>query len=258
VTILTVPYPVANAGPDPTLCYNTSGQLNGSHDGSSFTWTPTTYLSDPSVLNPVVTPPRTTTYILTSFDNAGCPKPGRDTVVVNVRPRIRAFAGNDTVVVVNQPLQFNATGGVNYQWIPGSYLDDPNIHNPIGIYPGDIDSIMYKVIVSDVAGCDDSAFVRVYIWKVIPTVFVPTAFTPNGDGLNDVVRPICVGIQKINYFSIYNRWGQLVFTTTVNKQGWDGRIAGRLQNTGVFVWMVSAVDFLGRPVFLKGTVTLIR
>lgn len=258
VIIATVPYPVADAGEDPTLCYNTSGQLNGSHNGDSVLWTPSNYLSDPRILNPIVTPPRTTTYILSSFDDAGCPKPGRDTVIVNVRPRIRASAGNDTTVVVGQPLQFNGTGGVGYQWIPSTYLDNPTIANPIGIYPSTLDSIRYKLIVSDEAGCQDSAFILVRIWKTVPNVFVPTAFTPNGDGLNDVVRPIAIGIQKINYFSIYNRWGQLLFTTTVNRHGWDGRIGGRLQNSGVFVWMVSAIDYTGRPIFLKGTVTLIR
>ena len=128
----------------------------------------------------------------------------------------------------------------------------------MGIYPSTIDSIRYKVIVSDDAGCSDSAFVNVRIWKTVPSVFVPTAFTPNGDGLNDEIRPIAIGIQKINYFSIYNRWGQLVFTTSVNRRGWDGRIAGRLQNTGVYVWMVSAIDYTGQPIFMKGTVTLIR
>jgi gliding motility-associated-like protein len=97
------------------------------------------------------------------------------------------------------------------------------------------------------------------VWKTDPYIFVPTAFTPNNDGKNDVFRPIAVGMSKINYFSVYNRWGQLLFTTKTNaKDGWDGRIDGRLQNTGVFVWMVSAVDYLGKSFFLKGTVTLIR
>jgi hypothetical protein len=76
--------------------------------------------------------------------------------------------------------------------------------------------------------------------------------------LNDVVRPICVGIKEIKFFSVYNRWGQLVFTTTIDRAGWDGRIDGRLQNSGVFVWMVSAVDYQGNKIFLKGTVALIR
>ena len=258
VVIRTVPYPISNAGPDKIICYNGNTQLNGSHDGISFTWSPVSYLDNPTILNPVATPPRTTTYVLTALDNKGCPKPGRDTIVITVLPRVRASAGRDTVVVIGQPLQFNGTGGLNYLWSPSTGLSSTTIANPIGVYNASIDSVKYKLIVTDVAGCADSAFVRVIIFKTNPSVFVPTAFTPNNDGKNDIIRPIAVGILKINYFSIYNRWGQLVFTTTVDRAGWDGRIGGTLQNSGVFVWMVSAVDYLGKPIFLKGTVALIR
>ncbi len=260
ITVSTVPYPVADAGPGPVLCYNTSGQLNASQNGTRFTWTPTSYMNDPTVLNPIVTPPRTTTYVLTVHDDvSGCPKPSFDTVIVTVRPKVLAFAGRDTTVVIGQPLQFNASGGVGYLWSPSTGLSADNIPDPIGTYGSGIDSVRYKVIVTDAVGCADSAFVLVRVWKTNPYVFVPTAFTPNNDGNNDVFRPIAVGMAKINYFSVYNRWGQLLFTTTTNgKQGWDGRVNGRLQNTGVFVWMVSAVDYLGKSFFLKGTVALIR
>lgn len=258
VTILTVPYPVANAGPDQTICYNTSTLLNGSHNGNSFSWSPTSYLSNPTILNPVVTPPRTVTYVLTVFDNQGCPKPGRDTVTVIVNPRVRAYAGRDTSVIVGQPLQLFATGGVSYSWTPATGLNNPTIQNPVGTYSANIDTIMYKVVVRDNIGCADSSYVIVRVFQTAPSIFVPTAFTPNSDGLNDVARPICVGIRKINYFNIYNRWGELVFTTTENEKGWDGRINGVLQSTNVFVWIVSAEDYLGGKYFDKGTVTLIR
>jgi gliding motility-associated-like protein len=150
------------------------------------------------------------------------------------------------------------SGGVTYTWTPSNGLYNPNIFNPIGIYTSANDTIRYKLTVANSAGCIDSAFVTVRIFVVKPTIFVPTAFTPNNDGLNDVVRPICVGIKEIKFFSVYNRWGQLVFTTTIDRAGWDGRIDGRLQNSGVFVWMVSAVDYQGNKIFLKGTVALIR
>ena len=258
VTITTVPYPAADAGISPTICYNTSAQLNASIVGKTFVWSPVSYLNNPLILNPVSSPPRTTQYILSVYDVQGCPKPGRDTVVVTVLPRVRAFAGRDTTVVVGQPLQFTGKGGINYLWSPATGLSRTDIYNPVGTYNASIDSVKYKLVVTDAAGCADSAFVKVTVFKTIPYVFVPTAFTPNGDGLNDDVRPIAVGISKINYFSVYNRWGQLVFTTTINGKGWDGRIKGVLQSTNVFVWMVNAIDYTGKPLFLKGTVTLIR
>jgi gliding motility-associated-like protein len=256
--VTTVPYPIALAGNDTVICYNTAAQLNGLHDGVFFSWSPASYLNDPNILNPVSSPPRTMTYILSAFDTLGCPKPGRDTILITVLPRVRAFAGNDTSVVVGEPLQFNGSGGVGYLWSPATGLNNTTIANPVGVYTFEIDNIPYKLTVTDAAGCADSAFVRIKVFKTNPTVFVPTAFTPNSDGKNDVVRPIAVGIKKINYFSIYNRWGQLVFTTTINGRGWDGKIAGQLQGSNTFVWMVSAIDYIGKPVFLKGTVTLIR
>ena len=75
---------------------------------------------------------------------------------------------------------------------------------------------------------------------------------------NDVFRPIAAGIAKIEYFRVFNRWGQLVFSTSINGQGWDGKIGGKDQSTNTYVWIVKAIDYLGRPYFRKGTVTLIR
>jgi gliding motility-associated-like protein len=258
ITVTAVPYPIANAGPDTTLCYNTPGILQGSHDGSSFSWSPLNYMTNTTSLTPTVVPPRTINYILSSIDTRGCPKPGRDTVLVTVLPKIQANAGRDTAVIVGQELQFNATGGVAYIWSPATGLNATDVANPIGIYDGSIDSIRYKVAVFNSAGCADSAYITVKIFKTIPTVFVPTGFTPNNDGLNDQIRPIAVGIARINYFRIFNRWGQLVFSTTTNGAGWDGRIKGVPQATNTFVWEVSAVDYLGKGYFQKGTVTLIR
>lgn len=258
VDVTTIPYPGSNAGPDPQICYNTPAQLNASIAGSSFSWSPVSYLNNPNILNPVSTPPRTTQYILSVFDTLGCPKPGRDTVVVIVQPKIRAFAGRDTTVVVGQPLLFNGTGGVSYLWSPATGLSNTNIFNPVGVYGPSTDSVRYKLIVGDEIGCIDSAYVTVYVYKTNPYVFVPTAFTPNNDGLNDVIRPIAVGIRQINYFSVFNRWGERVFYTTANKHGWNGIHNGKIQASGVYVWMLQAIDYTGKPLFLKGTVTLIR
>lgn len=258
VVVSLVPYPVAKAGADTIICYNTSARLSGSHDGSSFFWSPTSTLSSANTLTPVATPRTTTAYILTSFDTKGCPKPGRDTVLVTVNPEVFADAGKDTAVVVGQPLQLFATGGESYLWVPNNGLNNATIANPVGTYDGSFDSIRYVVTVRDAVGCSDDASVLVKVFKTAPKVFVPTAFTPNGDGKNDVIRPVAVGLSKINYFRIYNRWGQLVFETTVNGKGWDGKISGVQQPTETYVWIVRGEDFTGKVVFEKGTVTLIR
>ncbi len=258
VNINVVPYPIANAGPDQLICFQTTTQLNGSIVGSSFSWSPGLTLSSTSVLNPFAFPKRTSSYFLTVTDVLGCPKPVNDTVTVTVLPRMSPFAGNDTVVVVGESLQFNGSGGITYLWTPSTGLSSTTISNPVGNYGGDLDSIRYKLYVTNQAGCIDSATLLVKVFKTVPSIFVPTAFTPNGDGLNDLIAPIAVGIKRIEYFRIFNRWGQLVFNTTRNGHGWDGKISGIPQFTNTFVWICSAVDYLDRKIFLKGLVTLIR
>lgn len=258
VIVTTVPYPGAYSGPDTVICFGTTAQLKGSITGNSFTWSPVSSLTNANTLSPTATPIGTTAYVLTVFDNIGCPKPGRDTVLVNVLPKIKAFAGNDTAVVVGQPLQFLATGGVKYQWSPSTWLNKTDIPNPIGIYDMEVENIQYKVDVYNQANCMDSAFVSVKVFKTNPQVFVPTAFTPDNDGKNDIFRPIAVGITRIAYFRVYNRWGQLVFATTTNGAGWDGRIGGKQQGSGTFVWLVKGVDYTGKVFFAKGHVTLIK
>jgi gliding motility-associated-like protein len=258
VTVSLVPYPGANAGNDVGICFGSSTQLNASIVGSSFTWTPSGSLINPNTLNPVASPAATTNYILTVTDNLGCPKPGRDTVVVTVLPKVNAFAGRDTNVVVGQPIQFNASGGNNYLWSPSTNLSNPTINNPTATYDGSFDSIRYKIIVTNELGCADSVYLLVKIFNTKPLVFVPTAFTPNGDGKNDVFRPIAAGIDNFEYFRVYNRWGQLVFSTTNTETGWDGNIGGKPQGSNTFVWIVKGVDYTGKVVFAKGTVVLIR
>jgi gliding motility-associated-like protein len=259
MTVHTVPYPVANAGADTLLCYETAAQLKGSVSASNFSWSPANALVNANSLTPQTTPlTQTTLFVLTVTDVQGCPKPVSDTVAVVVLPEINAFAGNDTSVVAGQPLQFLASGGTSYVWTPGTNLNNTGIADPVGVYDGSFENIRYTVLVSNEAGCRDSAFVNVRIFKTEPNVFVPTAFTPNRDGNNDIFRPIAVGLTQIEYFRVYNRWGQLVFSTTKNGHGWDGKINGKEQSSGTYAWLVKGTDYTGKVFFAKGTVTLIK
>jgi gliding motility-associated-like protein len=257
VTVNTVPYPVALAGNDTLICYGTAARLRGQSDGASYHWLPSSSLSNGALLDPVASPLSTTTYILSAFNTLGCPKPGMDTVLVTVQPKINAFAGRDTSVVMGQPLQLNATGGTAYQWSPPAYLSSFSIADPVAVFGSESEDIRYRVLVfNDV--CVDSAFILVKVFKTLPVVFVPTAFTPNNDGKNDVLRPLAAGIQSIRYFTVYNRWGQMVFTTSINGKGWDGKVNGRDQAADTFIWVVKAIDYKGKPYLEKGVVTLIR
>ncbi len=258
LSVVVTPYPQAYAGTDTSICFSDFSQLNGTVTGSSFTWTPANTLQNVNTLSPVARPTFTTSYILVAYDTIGCPKPARDTVIVNVNPRILAFAGNDTTIVANQPLQLNATGGTVYAWSPSSGLSNPAIANPVVVLGTSTDSITYRVRVSVPIGCAAFDDITVRVFKTGPDILVPSAFTPNRDGRNDILKPILIGMKGLNYFRVYNRWGKMVFNTAENGKGWDGRFGGIDQGSGTFVYTAEGDDYLGKRIFRKGTVVLIR
>lgn len=261
ITVTPIPYPKVNAGSDTTICFDTHAELRAATDGSSFMWTPDFNLERANTLNPLSVPESSTTYVLYAFDTKGCDKPGTDTVVVTVQPEIVAFAGNDTSVVVNQPLQLQASGGPLYEWTPSIGLTATDVANPIAQFAFSPSEgfYTYRVRVSNETGCVDSAQVRVTVFSTGPDIFVPNAFTPNGDGKNDYFRYSAPGISRVELFRVFNRWGQLVYDSPVTHTfGWDGSYNGKPLASDTFVWMLQAVDYMGRKHFKRGTVSLIR
>jgi gliding motility-associated-like protein len=181
-----------------------------------------------------------------------------DYVTVKVSPKVIAFAGNDTSVVIGQPVQFTATGGISYTWQPATGLNDPNIFNPIGTYQAGTTSVTYQVRVLDSNGCAGYDDVTVKIFQTAPEIFVPTAFSPNGDNTNDILYITVAGLKQFDYFRIYNRWGNMVYSTTNPSLGWDGTFGGYKQPPGTYVFAAHGTDYLDKPVFRKGTLVLIR
>jgi gliding motility-associated-like protein len=252
--VTTVPYPLASAGADTSICFGDKVRLSA-RGGSKYLWYPGNTLDDQTAQFPIATPYATTDYAVEVYENKGCPKPTYDTVRVTVIPQVKAFAGRDTVAVIGQPLQLLATGGANYNWSPASFLSNPTIPNPIAKLN---DDIRYIVRVSSREGCYAFDTVNVKIYKTPPEIFVPTAFTPNDDNLNDRLIPIPVGIAQLVYFKVYNRYGEMVFSTEEIGKGWNGVYKGRDQGNESFVWHALGIDYLGNPVFRKGQSTLIR
>lgn len=258
VRIFVTPFPVAVASNDTVVCFGDRTTLRGNIVGSAFSWSPTASLTGANTLNPIAGPSRTTQYILTVRDTLGCSSAVSDTILVTVIPPQVANAGRDTAVLANQPLQLLATGGTTYAWRPVTGLNNPSIANPIATLPAGMDSIRYTVRATNAGGCfaEDNVLVRVY--KTGPDIFVPTGFTPNGDGRNDVLTPVTIGITRLLYFRVFNRWGQLLFITTDPGKGWDGTFNGVKQGSGTYVFEASGTDFLGTAVYRKGTCVLIR
>jgi gliding motility-associated-like protein len=175
--------------------------------------------------------------------------------MVTVRPKIKAFAGNDTAVVIGQPLQLNGSGSMLFNWSPPNGLNKTNIANPIATLN---DNMSYIMRAYTPEGCEGFDTINIIVFKTKPDIFVPNAFTP-GKRTNFLFRPAATpGIDHLDFFKVYNRWGQLVFSTSEIGRGWDGTIAGKPQDSGTFVWMVQGSDFTGKKVFKKGTMILIR
>lgn len=262
ILVKVAPYPVISVfSRDTAICYGNSVPLHASSNASIFSWSPAGSMILANTLNPVAGPVRTTHYVLTVRDTTagGCPKPVNDTVVVTVIPPVTVNAGSDTSILANQPLQLNATGqGTLFSWFPTTWLDNPYIASPIATIPASVDSIRYKVRVTDSIGCYGEDVMTVRIYKTGPEIFVPSAFSPNGDGRNDILKPIIVGIRQLLFFRIYNRWGQLLFSTSETGKGWDGTFSGVKQASGTYVYETQGVDYTGKTVLRKGTVVLIR
>jgi len=263
--VYVMPPPVPNAGPDAKICFGTTPRLNGS-GGNTYQWSPATFLSNPNIANPVINAPIAGiyTYLLDVTDAAGCKALKKDTVVITVLPPVKVFAGRDTAIAISQPLQLDATDVNNsaftsYLWSPASGLNNTGIKNPVALFNNVIgnNGITYKVTARTIDGCEATDDINVKVF-VQADIFVPNAFTPNGDGLNDVLRPVLAGIKALKYFSVYNRYGQLIYTTTVPGQGWNGLIKGEMQNTGAFAWTAEAVDYKGNVIKKSGMAILIK
>ena len=259
VEVFIRPAPIPDAGADIDVCYGKIVQLQG-NGGVTYQWSPSTYFISPTtVQNPDVKATADITYSLMVTDAFGCNSLVPDEVVVNVTPAFKIFAGNDTIAAINQPIQLQAkeignAGVTSWSWSPAFNLSNPNIASPVATLVAD-----QRFIVTGTApgGCQamDDVLVKVYVG---PDIYVPSAFTPNNDGLNDILGPVPVGIKEFKFFRVFNRWGQIVFSTSDPKRGWNGKVNGVPVSTTSFIWMAEAIDYKGNLITRKGVVTIIQ
>lgn len=146
------------------------------------------------------------------------------------------------------------TIGTTYLWAPATQLNATSISTPLFTAVNDQ---QYTITISDQFSCITVDTLQVLVLKK-KGVYMPTAFTPNGDGRNDVVRPYVVRMKSLKRFSIFNRSGNLVFMTTKPEEAWDGTYRGKAVDNGVYVWMVEYIDTDDKALLEKGTVTVIR
>ncbi|HRE37147.1 MAG TPA: PKD domain-containing protein [Chitinophagaceae bacterium] len=167
---------------------------------------------------------------------------------VNVTPAIQT-------IVIGQPVFLSTEEPANtYQWSPGKWLSDSATRSPVAT---PLEDMVYRLRASNNEGCtgEDSVIIKVIQYN---NIYVPTAFTPDNNGRNDILRPHFGIKYELKEFNIYNRWGVLVFTTQQLGIGWDGRYKGNLQDAGVYIWLLKATDADGKIIEKKGNFLLIR
>ncbi|MDB5197224.1 MAG: hypothetical protein JWP88_1595 [Flaviaesturariibacter sp.] len=274
------PAPIPNAGQDNTICYGQSDTLAAS-GGVIYEWSPTQFLSGNNSLignlsGPdliVNRPDKTTTYTLSVTDVNNCHSLVTDEVTISVTPPFKVQVNPvDTVGFIGDKIQITASSIANhYLWTfvdgsPATGLNNPAIFNPIIEVLKDE---TYKVTATTDAGCAGETYFSIKAYRG-PDIYVATAFTPNGDGKNDRLRPFPVGVATLNYFRVFDRWGSLVYEYKGEKRGpvvfnvigsnigWDGRVNGKELSTGVYVWIAEGLTKEKKLVQRKGVSTLIR
>lgn len=244
------------------VCLGESIVLSATATTNKFLWSPANWLNSAAVANPVARPADTTVYTVVGFTNNTCPNDtGFVQVNVNPLPQVTAKA-NPLQTTPGSEVKLVATGSadvVRYSWMPAAGLLNPS--SAVTYWQSPDTSTTFRVTVQNRSGCPATDVVRVEVKCAASSVVVPSAFTPKGR--NPYFRP--AGLYKsdphINYFRVYNRWGQLLYNVENQRvsqiQGWDGRISENIQGSAVFVWILE-VECAEGPVQKKGTVALIR
>jgi gliding motility-associated-like protein len=190
---------------------------------------------------------------LISGNSFGC----RDTAIQNIKiGTVSIRTGEDTVVIKNLPIEGYVTGSTNVTWDPPTYMDNPNSVKPIFNFPQS-GTYAYSVTGITPDGCVGYDSI---VFEVVDdiTFFVPNAFTPNGDGVNDYAKIIQAGYGKLDYFKIFDRYGKELFGGTSFRQFWNGTYNNKECDQGVYFWVIKARNLYNEEKIFKGDITLLR
>jgi gliding motility-associated-like protein len=261
VTVTIVSGDLSIVGPD-TLCLGNSGTLTAAIQVAGLTfdydWSPMSVLTTTSQDNVVTAHPTTTTWIYcTATASNGCE--ATDSILISVGSLGGTVAATATpeVVVPGETTQLNATpSGLTYQWSPATGLNNSTLQNPVAT----VDETTTYTVTASNAFCSQSASVQVKVLSVLcdrTFVYVPNAFSPNGDGENEVLYVRSAIASKI-LFRVFDRWGEMVFETTDMNSGWDGTFRGKLIDPDTYDYYLEADCYGGEKAIIKGNITLIR
>jgi len=234
------PSPVVTLNHEPTLCAGDTRTLDA---GAGFT----SYLWNTGATSQSITVNSTGVYSVTVADNNGCR--GVDATMINqILPAPKNFLPGDTAICSYETINIQSSQ------LYREYLWSNNaVTRRVTVEPG-----IYWLQVTDNHNCKGIDSILIDTKKCIEGLFVPNAFTPNHDGKNDVLKPFLFGKVKKFSFTIYNRWGSVVFQTTQLGVGWNGELNGQAQDTNSFIWVCTYQLEGQKPQTEKGTVVLIR
>lgn len=242
--------------PSFTICGQQTIQLNGNNGTRvSYLWSPATYLSNATIINPLANPPLTTLYTLLVTDNT-CGFDSTFTALLTVLPGpiVNAGKSND-IDCAFRSATLSASGGNQYTWSPSTGLSNTSIQNPVAT-PASTQQYIVQVI--DAAGCTNTDTVMVFVNNTASLArYMPNAFTPDGNGKND-----CYGLKNWLYikqlqFYIFNRYGEQVFATANPNTCWNGMYKGKQALAGTYVYVIKAQTDCGLEE-QKGSFLLIR
>ncbi|MCX6258477.1 MAG: PKD domain-containing protein [Bacteroidia bacterium] len=239
-----------------SICLGDTLKLHAT-GGATYQWSPAELLNDPVSPDPVSVPQTSTTYYVTAKINYGCEKTGSIPVYVQHPPVINIA---DTSIVIGSQINLNGLPQymVQYYWTPSAGLSCCNCYNPVF---SPLQNTTYFLTMT--AYIDDSicftATDSVYIQVLDEySLDMPDVFTPNNDGVNDVLLVRGWGLKSLIEFKVFNRWGQLIFKTDDLQIGWDGFFNGKPQNSDTYVYLVKALTYSGHVLEKSGNVTLLR
>lgn len=245
---------------DTTLCPGEQMKLSTSSYATTFLWEPATGLDNPTSKDPVAKPLSTTRYIVTTTNN-NCMGIAKDTVLITVVPDFTLNITPDSEIEAGTSLQLNAnspelnqTTGVSYIWSPPTGLNDPGLPDPVTTTSK---TTVYSIKVTTKEGCSATDDVKI---TVIPrfSILIPTAFSPNDDGTNDILKPFIHDDTSLLHFKIFNRWGEVIFFSKDKEKGWDGRVGGTYAASGSYAYKIEGVTNVGEIVKKEGAVLLLR
>ena len=249
-----LPLPLVIARGDTSICLGDSAQLF-SNGARFYQWSPRTYLNSYQNQNPKASPIENQSFKVFGVDSNQCVNSDDVWVVVQQVPEVTLPA--DQVIIIGEEFEVipKVKNGTVYRWEPSTGLSCSDCPNPIA---KPLENTTYTLYLSDSLGCFEA--VQYFSIEVQPkfSVDVPEVFTPNGDGINDIISPNGWGIKSVLEFKIYNRWGELLFEATPDQPGWNGYYKGNLQNIETYVYYVKVISYKEEVISKEGFFSIVK